>query len=132
MREITPDLGYKRLAIVNVVYYGRPATDAASPAEWVLIDAGLFGTAGRIARSADERCRHDDEADPDAIGCSLRSAVCLQFGGSRRDLVLDGRPDLGVMASGQVVGLIDELPTVAELISRIVKEADEVLERLGA
>jgi NAD(P)H-dependent flavin oxidoreductase YrpB (nitropropane dioxygenase family) len=46
--------------------------------------------------------------------------------------MIDGRPDLGVMASGQVVGLIDELPTVAELITRIMKEADEVLERLGA
>ncbi|MBV8304828.1 MAG: nitronate monooxygenase [Acidimicrobiia bacterium] len=46
--------------------------------------------------------------------------------------MVDGRPDLGVMASGQVVGLIDELPTVEELISRIIKEADEVLERLGA
>jgi NAD(P)H-dependent flavin oxidoreductase YrpB (nitropropane dioxygenase family) len=46
--------------------------------------------------------------------------------------MVDGRPDLGVMASGQVVGLIDELPTVAELVGRIMKEADEVLERLGA
>jgi NAD(P)H-dependent flavin oxidoreductase YrpB (nitropropane dioxygenase family) len=46
--------------------------------------------------------------------------------------MVDGRPDLGVMASGQVVGLIDELPTVAELITRIMKEADDVLERLGA
>jgi NAD(P)H-dependent flavin oxidoreductase YrpB (nitropropane dioxygenase family) len=46
--------------------------------------------------------------------------------------MVDGRPDLGVMASGQVVGLIDELPSVAELIARIIKEADEVLERLGA
>ncbi|MBV8235713.1 MAG: nitronate monooxygenase, partial [Acidimicrobiia bacterium] len=46
--------------------------------------------------------------------------------------MVDGRPDLGVMASGQVVGLIDELPTVDELVSRIIKEADEVLERLGA
>ncbi|MBV8560029.1 MAG: nitronate monooxygenase [Acidimicrobiia bacterium] len=46
--------------------------------------------------------------------------------------MIDGRPDLGVMASGQVVGLIDELPTVDELVSRIIKEADEVLERLGA
>jgi NAD(P)H-dependent flavin oxidoreductase YrpB (nitropropane dioxygenase family) len=45
--------------------------------------------------------------------------------------MVDGRPDLGVMASGQVVGMIDELPTVAELITRIIKEADEVLERLG-
>jgi len=46
--------------------------------------------------------------------------------------MVDGRPDLGVMASGQVVGLIDELPSVDELITRIIKEADEVLERLGA
>jgi NAD(P)H-dependent flavin oxidoreductase YrpB (nitropropane dioxygenase family) len=46
--------------------------------------------------------------------------------------MVDGRPDLGVMASGQVVGLIDELPTVAELVERIINEADEVLERLGA
>ena len=40
--------------------------------------------------------------------------------------------NLGVMASGQVVGMIDELPSVAELVTRIIKEADEVLERLGA
>lgn len=41
-----------------------------------------------------------------------------------------GRTDLGVMASGQVVGLIEDLPTVAELIERIVTEAQEVLDRL--
>ena len=45
--------------------------------------------------------------------------------------MVDGRPDLGVMASGQVVGLIDELPTAAELINRIIKEAEDVLERLA-
>jgi NAD(P)H-dependent flavin oxidoreductase YrpB (nitropropane dioxygenase family) len=44
--------------------------------------------------------------------------------------MVDGRPDLGVMASGQVVGLIDDLPTVAELITRIMAEADAVLGRL--
>ena len=45
--------------------------------------------------------------------------------------MVDGRPDLGVMASGQVVGMIDDLPTVAELLDRIVHEAGDVLERLG-
>jgi len=44
--------------------------------------------------------------------------------------MVDGRPDLGVMASGQAVGVIDDLPSVAELIERIVKEADDVLTRL--
>jgi NAD(P)H-dependent flavin oxidoreductase YrpB (nitropropane dioxygenase family) len=43
--------------------------------------------------------------------------------------MVDGRPDLGVMASGQVVGVIDDLPSVAELLARIVAEADAVLER---
>jgi NAD(P)H-dependent flavin oxidoreductase YrpB (nitropropane dioxygenase family) len=46
--------------------------------------------------------------------------------------MVDGRPDLGVMSSGQVVGLLDDLPTVAALIERIVEEADAVLKRLGA
>jgi NAD(P)H-dependent flavin oxidoreductase YrpB (nitropropane dioxygenase family) len=45
--------------------------------------------------------------------------------------MVDGRPDLGVMASGQVVGLIDDLPTVAELLDRIMDEAELVLKRLS-
>jgi NAD(P)H-dependent flavin oxidoreductase YrpB (nitropropane dioxygenase family) len=45
--------------------------------------------------------------------------------------MVDGRPDLGVMASGQVVGLIDDLPTVAQLVERIMVEADAVLRRLS-
>jgi NAD(P)H-dependent flavin oxidoreductase YrpB (nitropropane dioxygenase family) len=46
--------------------------------------------------------------------------------------MVDGRADLGVMASGQVVGVIDDLPSVAELIERIIAEADAVLARLGS
>jgi len=42
--------------------------------------------------------------------------------------MVDGRPDLGVMASGQVVGLLDDLPSCAELLDRIEREATEVLE----
>jgi len=41
--------------------------------------------------------------------------------------MVDGRPDLGVMASGQVVAVIDDLPTCAELIGRIVREAAEAI-----
>jgi len=60
--EIAPDLAYKRLAIVNVVFYGRPG---ARDREWVLIDAGLFGTANLIAGAARERFGPD--ARPAAI-----------------------------------------------------------------
>jgi NAD(P)H-dependent flavin oxidoreductase YrpB (nitropropane dioxygenase family) len=42
--------------------------------------------------------------------------------------MVDGRPDLGVMASGQVVGVIDDLPSCAELIERIMCQAAEAIE----
>ena len=45
--------------------------------------------------------------------------------------LVDGRTDVGVLPTGQVVGEIGELPTVEELISRIVTEAGQVLDRLG-
>ena len=41
--------------------------------------------------------------------------------------MVDGRTDLGVMASGQVAGVIEDLPSCAELVQRVMKEADEVL-----
>jgi NAD(P)H-dependent flavin oxidoreductase YrpB (nitropropane dioxygenase family) len=46
--------------------------------------------------------------------------------------MVDGRPDLGVMSTGQVVGLIEDLPSCAEVIERIMDEAAAVLERFGA
>ena len=47
-----------------------------------------------------------------------------------RAAMVDGRTDLGVMAAGQVVGLIDDLPTCEELVARIVREAHELMARL--
>lgn len=44
--------------------------------------------------------------------------------------LVDGRPEVGVLPTGQVAGLVDELPTVAELVDRIVAEAEETLARL--
>ncbi len=46
--------------------------------------------------------------------------------------LVDGRTDVGILPTGQVVGEIGELPSVAELISRIMGEAAAVLDRLGA
>lgn len=44
--------------------------------------------------------------------------------------LVEGNTASGVMASGQVVGVIDDLPTCRELIDRIVGEAEAALERL--
>ncbi|MHB1584531.1 MAG: NAD(P)H-dependent flavin oxidoreductase [Acidimicrobiales bacterium] len=46
--------------------------------------------------------------------------------------LVDGRTDVGVLPTGQVVGLIDQLPSVAELMASVVAGANRVLERLGA
>ena len=49
-----------------------------------------------------------------------------------RAAMVDGDLRYGVMASGQVVGVIDDLPTCAGLIARIMREAEETLQRLGS
>lgn len=41
--------------------------------------------------------------------------------------MVDGDVESGVMAGGQVTGLIEDLPSCAELIERIVRQASEIL-----
>ena len=48
-----------------------------------------------------------------------------------RAAMVEGRPDLGLMSAGQVAGLIDDLPSCAELVARIMDEAAQCLGRLG-
>jgi glyoxylase-like metal-dependent hydrolase (beta-lactamase superfamily II) len=60
--ELTTDLAYRRLAIVNVVFVGGRLSGGG---KWVLVDAGLPGTAGMI-RSAAE-ARFGDIGPPAAI-----------------------------------------------------------------
>ncbi|MGI9084940.1 MAG: NAD(P)H-dependent flavin oxidoreductase [Aeromicrobium sp.] len=45
--------------------------------------------------------------------------------------LVDGDPTAGVLASGQVVGVIDDLPTCEELIDRVVTDAAAALRRAG-
>jgi NAD(P)H-dependent flavin oxidoreductase YrpB (nitropropane dioxygenase family) len=45
--------------------------------------------------------------------------------------LVDGNPEVGVLPTGQVTGVVTEVPTVAELIERIVAEAEKTLARLA-
>lgn len=49
-----------------------------------------------------------------------------------RASMVEGRTDLGVMASGQVVGVIEDLPSCTELVERVMREAGQVLRLLDA
>lgn len=46
--------------------------------------------------------------------------------------LVDGDTNAGVLASGQVVGVLEDLPTCAELIDRVVTQAAEELRRTQA
>ncbi|WP_253854830.1 NAD(P)H-dependent flavin oxidoreductase [Prauserella alba] len=46
--------------------------------------------------------------------------------------LVEGRTDTGVLASGQVAGAVDDLPTVAELVEGIVADAAAVLQANAA
>jgi len=53
VRQLTSDLGYQRLAMANVGYFGMPTAARQPRSAWVLIDAGLPGCAARITRAAE-------------------------------------------------------------------------------
>jgi NAD(P)H-dependent flavin oxidoreductase YrpB (nitropropane dioxygenase family) len=48
-----------------------------------------------------------------------------------RAAMVDGRPDLGLMSSGQVAGLIEDLPSCRQLIESIMLEAEACLDRIA-
>src|SRR3978361_913276 len=60
--EVTPDLAFKRLGIVNVLFFGPPG---APDREWVLIDAGVAGTTHFIKSAAAKR--FGESSRPSAI-----------------------------------------------------------------
>ena len=49
--EFAPDLAYRRLSIVNVIFYGNPSESN----EWVLIDTGLSTSSKAIIEAAEHR-----------------------------------------------------------------------------
>lgn len=46
--------------------------------------------------------------------------------------MVEGKPDEGVLPSGQIAGLIDDLPSCADIVDKIVSEAEASLKRVGA
>jgi hypothetical protein len=76
-REILSDVAYKRLAIVNVVYFGKAnAGDGA----WVLIDAGVAGQ----LESSDARQKSASARTPGPQQSSLRTGISITPARSRR------------------------------------------------
>lgn len=64
-------------------------------------------------------------------GASPETLLPLISGKVHWQAVREGNLEVGCMGAGQVAGLIDDVPTVAELIARIVEGADTLERRLN-
>lgn len=49
-----------------------------------------------------------------------------------QEAMVKGHPDAGILPSGQVAGIINDLPSVADLIAEIMMQADHSLQRLAS
>ncbi|MFY1638062.1 NAD(P)H-dependent flavin oxidoreductase [Solwaraspora sp. WMMB335] len=85
----------------------------------------LTGTSWRHLLAEGRAMRRDHELTWGQVLLAANTPMLL------RSAMVDGRTDLGVMAAGQVTGLIDDVPSCAELIERIIAEAQAVLHRLA-
>ena len=63
---------------------------------------------------------------------TIEELASLLSGKRGLELYETGALDRGLVACGQVVGLIHDIPTVKEAIDRIIKEAEEVVSKIGA
>lgn len=61
-------------------------------------------------------------------GCSFEDVKPLVMGARGREALFTGEVDGGVVSAGQCIGLIDDIPTCAELLERMVAECQERLD----
>jgi nitronate monooxygenase len=65
-------------------------------------------------------------------GADIHQLESLISGRVGRNLLETGDIDNGLLTAGQVIGLVHDIPTVKELVDRIIKEAEEVASNIGA
>jgi nitronate monooxygenase len=64
------------------------------------------------------------------LGSNLKfEDIIEEVAGVYPRIMIDGDMDAGAFSCGMVVGLIHDIPTVQELIDRIMREADEIITR---
>ncbi|NWF96121.1 MAG: nitronate monooxygenase [Candidatus Thorarchaeota archaeon] len=64
-------------------------------------------------------------------GAPLFKLIQVAAGDKAEEMYRNGDIDLGVVACGQGVGLVRDIPTVRELLDRVMAEAEDVISRLS-
>ena len=62
---------------------------------------------------------------------SLQEIIDVASGQNARKMYYEGDLDAGLVSCGQGVGLVKDIPTVKELLDRIMKEAEETIHKLN-
>lgn len=102
----------------------------ATELDTALIFRSLRNTARVFKNSVAERVL-EIEAQPGQT--SFEDIAPLVKGARGRELFETGDLNHGIWSAGMVIGLIDDIPTCAELVARIVDEAESIIrERLAA
>ena len=92
----------------------------------------IFRTMHNTARVAKNAVSDEVVAIERRGGAKFEDVKDLVAGARGRVVYEAGDPDYGIWSAGQVQGLIHDIPTCAELIHRIVREAEEIITaRLG-
>jgi nitronate monooxygenase len=108
----------------------KQAAVRASERDTQLIFRRLRNTA-RIFRNGVATKVAELEARPQ--GATIEELAPLVAGSEGRRLMNEGDLEAGIWSAGQVIGLIHDVPTVRELVDRIVADAEAIIaRRLGA
>ncbi|HEC37805.1 hypothetical protein LCGC14_1084620 [marine sediment metagenome] len=62
---------------------------------------------------------------------TLQEIIDVASGTNARKMYYEGDLDAGLVSCGQGVGLVKDIPTVKELLDRIMKEAEETIQKLN-
>lgn len=105
----------------------KEAIVAGSEKDTTLIFRSLGNTA-RVAKNAVSA----EVVAKESLGCEFADIAHLVKGARGRKVFEDGDMDAGIWTVGQSQGLIDDIPTVQELVSRMISGAESiVIERLS-
>lgn len=99
----------------------------ASETETTYVLRSLRNTERVLKNSVAEKVR-----ELEAAGAGIEELAPLISGRRGLEVLRSGDLEAGLFTAGLCVGLIDDVPTVAELIDRMMNEATAVTKRLGA
>ncbi|MEL7463370.1 MAG: nitronate monooxygenase family protein [Pseudomonadota bacterium] len=102
----------------------KDAIVAASELDTRLVMRPLRNTERVLNNAAVERLLEKEKA----LGADLKfEDIIEEVAGVYPKIMMDGEMDAGAWSCGMVAGLIDDIPTCAELIDRIMTEADALI-----